>query len=271
MSSARDGAEDRTEFERRVLDALRWLSDDAPPATQGWGVERMHELGSSAIPVLIDALPDYAAAYALRLLGGTALYALLGLSRATDATLEDQQNALFALVDFARVEADARAFYEIRRLESEGLTEEVRAWAQYAMDRFGRPLRKHMERLSKTVDELATKNPKRMYGTASKLAQASKRDPSVVPVLSMLLERAPDDRLTGGIAMVMHMIGEPAVQPTIEALNAGVPGLAWPLVSIDSTEAHAAVRKAAESHRDEGIRAEAERSLEMLRISDSMD
>ena len=263
MSSMRDETTERMQLERRVLAALRMLSDDKPPATQMMGVDWILSIGPSAIPVLMDALPDLAAADALRFLGEPAIYALLALSRDANATPEDQRNALYALVDFARRNADARAFYEIRRLESEGLTEEVRVFSQYAMYRFDRSLGKHMERLSKAVDELATDNPRKLNVRAGKLARQAEREPSV---LSMLLYKAPDEQLTGGITVVMLKIGEPVVSRTIEAFDAGVRGLAWPLAALGKSfpEAQSAVQQAAESHPDAGIRTEAEQALELM-------
>jgi hypothetical protein len=94
VSSMRDETAERTELKGSVLRALRMLSDDAVPDIRLAGFETIRSLGPSAIPDLVDALPDYGAANALRVVfRDKAIYALLRLSRAAEATPDDQKNA----------------------------------------------------------------------------------------------------------------------------------------------------------------------------------
>lgn len=245
-----------------VLGLVEYVADGQPEDTQELAVDAIRSLGPPAIPVLIDALPDRDAATVLWCLRDNAIYPVLHLSGAADATPSDQYHALLALSGMSQMYGDARAFYEIERLEREGLSDEVREQAHRAMSHMDRELRDQLAKVSKTVDELATEDPRRLYRTATRLAEWG---PSVVPTL---LYKAPNRKLRG-IAMVLNMLGDPTVvQSTIRAFDAGTPGLAWPLATLGTKfpEALAAVQQAAQCHPDEGIRAEATRALEMRRM-----
>ena len=238
------------------------LADYHSVACQQLALDTIRSMGQPAIPVLVGVLPDVNAATALAYCGDHALYAVLRLSGAAEATEDDQRHAMVALFLFAMLRADARAFFEVERLESEGISREVRKLAHAAVRRVGRPLRDQLSKLSTMVDQLGTDDPRKLYRTAMQLADIGPR------ILTTLIFKASDRKLSGGIAMVLRTVGSPIVQPTIDAFNAGAPGLTWPLISLgaDFPQALAAVQQAAHSHPDEGVRAEAVEALERERI-----